>query len=279
MERFNNNTALQELSTLNFVGSIPEVYESVLGDFIFEPFARNIVTRITHTENVKVLELAAGTGRVTQYLSELFSGTTNIIATDISVGMLEVAQQKVKAANIVWQQVDIAEIPYTDNSFDLIVCQFGIMFLQDKIRGFSEIRRVLKPGGQFIFNVWAPLEENKIWQITNQVMMQFIGQLPALSHKVGPFSSSFVPAVQQQLQDAGFDNCTVDTIKITSSISSAADAAKGFIHGLPIKEIILKSNPDKIHDIQDILSYEFAAHLGDFPLYTSFTALLFTTIK
>jgi ubiquinone/menaquinone biosynthesis C-methylase UbiE len=279
MEQFENNLPIQEASSLDFIGSIPAVYESVLGDFIFEPYARDIITRITPTEHASVLELAAGTGRVTGFLAKLFSDKSTIVATDISDEMIEVGKQQVKSSNLTWHQVDIADIPFADNSFDLVVCQFGIMFLKDKIRGFSEIRRVLKPGGQFIFNVWAPLAENQIWQITNQVLMQFMGQLPALSHKVGPFSSSFVPTVQQQLQDAGFENCTVDTVKISSSISSAALAAKGFIHGLPIKELIGKNCPDKINEIEDKLSFEFAAHLGDFPLHTSFTAFVFSTIK
>lgn len=279
METVHTENTLPNESTLDFVGSIPEVYESILGDFIFEPFAQDLAVRIKTTEGINILELAAGTGRVTQQLTQLFPQNTSIVATDISNEMLQVAKQQVNAAAVKWQQADIADIPFDDNSFDLVVCQFGIMFLQDKIRGFSEMRRVLKPSGQLIFSVWAPIEENKIWQLTYQALMQFMGQLPAVLHKVGPFSSSYIPTVLQQLQDAGFDEATVDTVKISSPISSAALAAKGFIHGLPIKEFILKNNPSKINDIQEALAFDFAAHLGNFPLTTSFTALVFNTSK
>ncbi|MFC4231397.1 class I SAM-dependent methyltransferase [Parasediminibacterium paludis] len=280
METITNKPKQSEEPKLAFAGKIPDVYESVLGNFIFEPFAKDLAARIVHRKGgVRVLELAAGTGRLTHYLTELLSNDSTIIATDLSIEMIEVGKQQVQSDNLRWQQVDIADIPFADNSFDLIVCQFGIMFLQDKVRGFSEIKRVLKPQGQFLFNVWGALEENRIWQITNQVLMQFTGEFPPLQHKVGPFSCSYIPFVQQQLQDAGFLNSTIEIVKQSNSIQSAAIAAKGFIHGLPTKTIILKSHPNKLIDIEKSLVYEFAAQLGDYPLTTSFTALIFNLFK
>lgn len=271
---------LSEETGIYFQGSVPQVYEDVLGDFIFGPCAENLVGRIANKQAWQILELAAGTGRATQHLSELCAGSpAKIVATDISLDMLEVAKQLVVSPQISWQQADIADLPFADNRFDVVACQFGMMFLHDKVRGFSEVRRVLKPGGQFLFNVWAPLEENKLWQIANQVMMRSLGQLPSVLQKVGPFSCSHIPTTVQQLQDAGFDDAEVETIKITNSIRSAELAAKGFVHGLPFKEWMLKKSPEKIQSIERELGYELAAQLGNFPLTTTFSASVYSVFK
>lgn len=280
MEPFHTKPPLEEAPTPRFTGSIPEMYEASLGSFIFEPYARDIVTRIHDRNSNHVLELAAGTGCATRYLTDVFDTySTAILATDISSDMIAVGRQQVSARNLQWLEVDITEIPFADNSFDIVICQFGMMFLCDKIRGFSEIRRVLRPDGQFLFNVWGPLEDNAFWRITNEVLMRFMGQLPPVLHKVGPFSSSYVPTVQQQLSDAGFDHSRVDTVKITTAFPSADSAAKGCIHGLPIKDFILRHHPDKIDAIERALAFSFAAQLGDFPMTTSFSAFVFSTFK
>ncbi len=49
------------------------------------------------------------------------------------------------------------QLPFPDGAFDAVVCQFGVMFFPDKARAFAEARRVLKPGGVFVFNVWDRL--------------------------------------------------------------------------------------------------------------------------
>lgn len=266
-------------SMLAFAGRVPEVYESILGDFVFEPFALDCLQRLQGHAPKRVLELAAGTGRLTRHLTEHFPAPVQILATDISTEMMTEGQRQVSSDNLSWQQADIAELPFPDHQFDLVVCQFGFMFLQDKIRGFSEARRVLQPGGRLLFSVWAPMQDNPVWQITNQVLTDAFGPLPPLFHKVGPFSSSYAPTVLQQLRDAGFGDVHVDRVQLTSAIASAAFAARGFIHGLPFKAFILKKNPEQLGNIEARLAQALSAQLGDFPLSSTFTAFIFDLTK
>jgi ubiquinone/menaquinone biosynthesis C-methylase UbiE len=60
-----------------------------------------------------------------------------------------------------WRQADALKLPFEDRQFDVVACQFGVMFFPDKAQGYREARRVLKPGGQFIFSVWDRISENK----------------------------------------------------------------------------------------------------------------------
>lgn len=279
MESLVNKSAISNDAVLNFNGSVPEVYETVLGNFIFEPFAVDIVNRISNKNAFNVLELAAGTGRVTKHLIHAFSPNAKIVASDISLPMMEKAKLVVSSQNLTWQQVDIADIPFSEGSFDVIVCQFGVMFLQDKLRAFSEIRRVLKLGGQLLFSTWACIEENPIWKISNQVATKFFGPAPAAIQKSGPFSICNAVDAEAQLHDAGFIHTKVEKQRITSSISSASLAAKGFIHGLPLKDIIIKQNPEILSQIQEEMENSFADHFGNNPLTASFTAFVFEAIK
>src|SRR3954464_9469223 len=60
-----------------------------------------------------------------------------------------------------WRQADAMQLPFEDAAFDAVVCQFGAMFFPEKTKAFSEVRRVLRPGGVFVFNVWDHIEENE----------------------------------------------------------------------------------------------------------------------
>ena len=147
-----------------FVGPIPELYDRYLGPMLFEPFALDLAGRFAGFEGA-LLETAAGTGRVTRALAQLAGPGATITATDLNEPMLARAAQIVLAPNIRWRQADAQALPFDDESFDAVVCQFGVMFFPDKAAGFREARRVLKPRGQFVFNVWDSLAANTITRV------------------------------------------------------------------------------------------------------------------
>jgi ubiquinone/menaquinone biosynthesis C-methylase UbiE len=135
------------------IGSIPQIYDRLLVPMIFEPYARDLAERIKGHNPADLLETATGTGVVTGALASLLPDT-RIVATDLNEPML--AQAKARLADhhqITWQQADALALPFDDERFDIVVCQFGVMFFPDRVEGYSEARRVLKPGGRFFFNV------------------------------------------------------------------------------------------------------------------------------
>src|SRR5438128_697292 len=139
-------------STTSFTGSIPSNYDQYLGPFLFEPYAIDLVKRLPHQGLKNVLEIACGTGRVTQHLVGELADDGNLIATDLNPDMITLARQKVSDGRIRWQAADAQQLPFGDNTFDAVVCQYGVMFFPDKPKAFAEAHRVLKNGGKFIFN-------------------------------------------------------------------------------------------------------------------------------
>ena len=144
-----------------FVGSIPQIYERLLVPLIFEPYAADLAKRVASAAPKRVLEVAAGTGVVTRRLAASLPDDVAIVATDLNQPMLDVAASVDMQRAVQWQRADALNLPFADAAFDVVVCQFSVMFFPDKAKAFSEARRVLRPGGTFLFNVWDRIEENE----------------------------------------------------------------------------------------------------------------------
>src|SRR5215510_9024548 len=143
-----------------FAGSIPAIYDRILVPLIFESYARDIADRLTRVAPQEVLETAAGTGVLTRAIASRLPAQARIVSTDLNQPMLNHAQRQSHDSRITWRQADALELPFADESFDAVVCQFGAMFFPDKEAGYREARRVLRPGGRFIFSVWDSLAHN-----------------------------------------------------------------------------------------------------------------------
>ena len=144
-----------------FTGSVPKVYETFLVPLIFEPYAADLQARLSPINPLRILEIAAGTGVVTRTLASMAGTNASIVATDLNQAMLDEAAAAGTARPVEWQRADAMALPFADNEFDAVVCQFGAMFFPDKPKAFAEARRVLEPGGVFVFNVWDRISENE----------------------------------------------------------------------------------------------------------------------
>ena len=262
---------------IRFNGSIPQHYEDYLTSFLFDGFAEDIVGRIKKIQSGNVLELASGTGSLTQLLHKRLPYTVQLTASDLENGMLEIAKKKLDNSNINWATVDMTDIPYEDNSFDTIVCQFGLMLVPEKLKALQEMHRVLKPGGQLLLNVWGDIHANQIWNIGGTIIESFLGINPILQDP-GPFAlteSNTLPL----LQKATFTKFTSSVIDQTGSIETAAMAAKGFVEGLPVVLAIVKKDPLLLPQIQQALELELINQLGSRPLQSRLQALVFEAFK
>src|ERR1700761_2658665 len=136
-----------ETNTISFSGAIPMAYDQYLGRFIFDPFAFDLIQRLGYGEMDTVLELGCGTGRLTKQLRASLNESAVLTSTDINPDMLTLAQEKVPSGKILWDTVNMTAIPYREEYFDLVICQFGLMFVPDKRKALAEMFRVLKKGG------------------------------------------------------------------------------------------------------------------------------------
>jgi ubiquinone/menaquinone biosynthesis C-methylase UbiE len=227
-----------------FTETVPENYDRYLGPMLFEPYADDLVGRLEVRDGMRVLEVACGTGIVTRHLRNLLPPGGELIATDLSEPMLGFARRKFDDnAAIEWRQADAMALPFPDQTFDAVVCQFGLMFVPDKAVAVREAYRVLKPGGQLLLNTWCDLEQNDFCNVAHTVATTFFETDPPKFYEI-PFSLHDERQLQRWLEEAGFNNVTVRPINLPSVSPSAADAAKGLVQGTPLAVALKERNAD-----------------------------------
>jgi ubiquinone/menaquinone biosynthesis C-methylase UbiE len=226
-----------------FAGSIPELYEQYLVPLIFESYARNLANRVAAAAPRDVLETAAGTGVLTRAMAAQLSAGAHIVATDLNQPMLDQAAKRLVAARVAWQQADALALPFPDASFDVVACQFGAMFFPDKIQGYQEARRVLRPGGRFIFNVWDKIADNEFADVITSALAEIFPDDPPRFMARTPHGYHDAEQIRRDLKAAGFGEIAIDAVDATSKAASARDAAVAYCEGTPLRSEIEARDP------------------------------------
>ena len=247
--------------TAAFAGSVPANYERYLGPFLFEPYALDLVSRLQDKKYSDILEIACGTGRVTSHLARSVKHD-RITATDLNPDMISIAKEIVKDDTVKWMPADAMQLPFEDDSFDLVVMQFGIMFFPDKEKGLKEAYRVLRHGGKLIFSTWNKAETVKAIHEGRLVIESYFGENPPIFYNV-PYSMYDDRELTTIARRAGFKNITTTLVKKEGVSPSASDLAKGIVEGNPIYITILERDPSLVNTIKDhiqkVLTEKFGA--------------------
>ncbi len=255
-------------SHAQFVGSIPETYDTHLGPLLFEFSAADTAKRVgEHLEpGARVLEVACGTGISTEFLWQVLDHTTQIIATDLNDAMLDHARETRGAlTNVTFEQADAQALPYDNDAFDALVCQFGIMFFPDKAKAFAEFNRVLKPGGLLVFNVWDSFEHNRVAGIAHDTITRFFEDNPPGFLTV-PFGSHEITPNCDLINTAGFDVLDIQKVPATIERPDAESVARGFVEGTPGLLQIREHATSEVEDIVQAVAREIEHAYGPGPL-------------
>lgn len=245
------------MSDASFVGSIPQHYDEGLGPIIFVDVADDMARRVAALKPRRVLETAAGTGIVTRALRNSLPHDVELVATDLNMPMLEVAKTKFSASDKVhFEAADAQNLPFGDDSFDALVCQFGVMFFPDKDKGYREARRVLVPGGYYLFSVWDSHKYNAFGRTAHEVVGTFFPVDPPQFQRV-PFSYPFEP-IKDSLIDAGFTDIAVNVLRFSKPLPDPALLARGIVFGSPLIDQIRSRGSVAPETIMKALTDAFA---------------------
>jgi len=258
---------------LNLAESAAVHYDEFFGPMFFEPYAIEITNRIDAAGLSCVLELAAGTGRVTRHLRRKLKDSTRLIASDISKSMLQEAQRKLGELNIEWQYIDAQHIGLPSNTVDLVVCCFGYMFVEDKPAAMAEASRVLKPGGSLLFSTWSSLEENGASYTSVQVAADYLGA-PVPASALTATSMHDEAALKTLMDNAGFTSMQSEKVNLFSETASAQEAAAGFVKGSPLYKDLAQRMPQRMEEIQSTLETALAEKFGAAPMRAPISAII-----
>jgi SAM-dependent methyltransferase len=260
-----------------FSGSIPRLYEDHIVPLIFESYARDLASRLASRPLSRVLEIAAGTGVVTRHLASVLPKDVSIVATDLNRSMLDMAAGIGTSRPVEWREADAMQLPFDDREFDAVVCQFGIMFVPDKPEAFSEARRVLKPGGVLLFNVWDRIEENEFADTVTGALESVFPQDPPRFLARTPHGYYDLAVVQRDLAGGGFASLPrIDTVSARSKAISPRIPAFAYCQGTPLRNEIEARDRSLLGEATDVAAAAIAERFGPGPVDGKIQAHIFT---
>ncbi len=253
-----------------FTGSVPEHYDRDLGPVIFSGYAADLARRVAFHNPERVLEIAAGTGIVTRHLRDLLPTSAHLTVTDINPPMLDVARTKFRSGEqVAFQPADACALPFPDGAFDVVVCQFGVMFFPDKAQSYREVHRVLAPGGRYLFNVWDSHRYNPFGRITHELVQRLFPSDPPQFYHV-PFGYHEIDPIKKALIEARLTDTTTAVVRQETEVANLAAFARGLVCGNPLAEQIKvrdSVDPGRVVDaLTDVLRGEIGADPGRTPL-------------
>jgi SAM-dependent methyltransferase len=250
-----------------FSGSIPAIYETHMVPMIFAPYATDLASRVAQRSPARVLEVAAGTGVVTRAIASALPESVTIVATDLNQTMLDHAATLGATRPIDWRQADAQQLPFADETFDVVVCQFGAMFFPDKARAFAEARRVLRPGGVFIFNVWDRIEECEFEDtVTTALALVFPDDPPRFLART-PHGYHDKDAIARDLASGGFETPPdIVTLVERSRANSPRIPAVAYCQGTVLRNEIEARDPTRLGEATDAVEHAIAQRFGSGPV-------------
>jgi len=261
-----------------FAGSIPAIYDRYLVPLIFEPYARDLAGRLAKANPKDVLETAAGTGVLTRAIAS--QSAARIVATDLNQPMLDHAKMRQSGkGQIEWKQADALALPFKDQSFDAVVCQFGAMFFPDRVKGYKEAHRVLRPGGLFLFNVWDRISENDFADtITEALATIFPDDAPRFMART-PHGYHDVEQIGADLDAARFTRISIDAVDARSKAPSPYDAAIAYCQGTPLRNEIETRDKSRMEEATTRAAEALARRFGNGPIDGRIRAFVVTAVR
>jgi len=253
-----------------FAGSIPKLYDTLMVPLIFEAYAADTAELVAGLSPGAVLETAAGSGVVTRALAPRLRSGTRYVVTDLNQPMLDYAITRQRDSadgsngiGIEWQQADALKLPFEDASFDVVFCQFGAMFFPDRTAGYAEARRVLKPGGRFVFTVWDRIEDNAFADEVTSAVAEIFPQDPPRFLARTPHGYHDIALIRSDVSSAGFTRIEIATREKTSRSPSARDVAIAYCQGTPLRNEIEARDVNALQAATDRAAQVIASRHGE----------------
>jgi ubiquinone/menaquinone biosynthesis C-methylase UbiE len=250
-----------------FAGSIPEIYDRFMVPLIFDMYARDLAARVADDKPARVLETAAGTGALTRALIARLPETVEIVATDLNQAMLDRNAARLAPTRPVrLQQADALTLPFADHGFDVVACQFGAMFFPDKVAGFREARRQLRPGGRFHFNVWDDITANPFTDLVTQALAKVFPDDPPRFMARSPHGYADLKLVVEDVGGAGFSAISAQTLDHVATAASPRDVAIGICQGSPLRGEIEARDASSLERATAAAAARIAEQYGNGPV-------------
>lgn len=187
---------------------IAEVYEEFFVPALFGAWPAPVLAAAGVQTGEQLLDVACGTGILARHAVDQVGSPDQVVGLDLNEGMLEVARRKAPA--VTWRQGRAEALPFADQSFDVVVSQFGLMFFDDRVRALQEMLRVLRPGGKLAIAVWDSLDHTPGYAAIVALLQQLFGAEAAKGLRA-PYCLGDRQLLSALLAQAGIADATIVT--------------------------------------------------------------------
>ncbi len=226
----------------HYSGSAAELYESFFVPAIAEPVSTELLRTADLRSGERVVDVACGTGVITRKAAEAVGPTGSVAGIDVAPDMLEVARAAaLDVSAIDWHEADAASLPLPDECCDVVLCQMGLMFMEDRPAALREMHRVLAPGGRVVTN--APGRIQPLFEAMEQAIVENLN--PELGGFVrAVFSMHDHAAVAGLLDDAGFSDVASKEYEAVFSLPGPAEFLWSYINLTPMGPLVAQAPED-----------------------------------
>ena len=197
------------------------------------PFSDRLIEQLSLDEG-KVLDIGCGGGLTSIDTANKLGKNVHVLGADISPQILAIAKQRVTDIdNVEFSICDVGKDDLGEAVFDLIISRFGVMFFENPVAAFSNIKRSLKPGGELAVICWRTLKDNQWMGEPMKAVLEILPPKEKPPEKPdpdapGPFSLGEAERINHVLENAGFKDITLTPVDIGMPMGSV-EQALGFL--------------------------------------------------
>jgi ubiquinone/menaquinone biosynthesis C-methylase UbiE len=198
---------------------LAESYERFMVPSLFAPWSSYLIQRANPQPGERVLDVACGTGIVARSVAPRVGSQGMVIGLDVNPDMINMARILAEREHLAieWHTSPAEQLPFPDEHFDLILCQFGLMFFTDKHAALKEMHRVLSKGGRIVLSVWQGLDRHPFYQTLHEVSKRHLGK----SSVQAVFSLGDSDELRKLLIDSGFQHVAIEPMTLTARFPNA----------------------------------------------------------
>lgn len=230
-------------------------YAEKVAPLMMQPYADELVERLEVNASTEALEVGAGSGALTQTLSRRVK---SLLATDFSPKMIEVLGERMQALganNVTCKVMDGQALELEDASFDRAASSFALMLFPDRAKGFSELRRVLRPGGCAVVSAWTGPDKFEAFGLFLDATRAAFPDMPPPPSPPPVFSLADPAKFREEMEDSGFRNVEVEFVSHDLEIKHVEDVWGMLTSGAPpVQALLDRIGPEGQARLRDTLS-------------------------
>jgi ubiquinone/menaquinone biosynthesis C-methylase UbiE len=222
----------------SFTGTAAENYERNFVPKIALPVSAALLEAAALQPGERVLDVACGTGLIARLAAERVGPSGTVTGLDLSPEMIMVARAE-SPSTIAWHVDDATSLPFPDDTYDVVLCQMGLMFMQDRNAAVAEMRRVTAAGGRVAVNTPGVIQP--LFALMEQALVEHISaDLGGFVQAV--FSMHNPKDVASLLRDVGLTDTTAAASTATLNLGAPAEFLWQYINLTPMGALVAQAS-------------------------------------